>query len=109
MKYICLSNNNITAQGCVYLQEALKDSYSIEEIVRKKEIFFVKIKFILSQYISKNPIQTAGIELLSLLFTNDETKMSIIKKLNLSCKTRFDHRNKYFFCFQHVNSLILMD
>jgi len=30
-----LSNNNITAQGCVYLQEALKDSYSIEEIVRE--------------------------------------------------------------------------
>ncbi len=33
MKCICLRNNNITAQGCVYLQEALKDSYTIEGLV----------------------------------------------------------------------------
>jgi hypothetical protein len=35
MKSIRLSANNITAQGCVYLQETLKDSYTIEELVRK--------------------------------------------------------------------------
>ncbi|CAF3346412.1 unnamed protein product [Rotaria sp. Silwood1] len=67
MKCIRLSSNNITAQGCVYLQETLKDNYKIEELD-----------------ISKNPIKTEGIEILSLLFINDETKMSIIKKLNLS-------------------------
>jgi len=36
MKSIHLRNNNITAQGCVYLQEALKDSYTIEELVIEK-------------------------------------------------------------------------
>lgn len=39
MKSIRLRDNNITAQGCVYLQEALKDSYTIEELVRKKNDF----------------------------------------------------------------------
>ncbi|CAF2043424.1 unnamed protein product [Rotaria magnacalcarata] len=67
MKYIRLSANNITAQGCAYLQETLKDNYKIEELD-----------------ISKNPIRTEGIEILSLLFINDETKISIIKILNLS-------------------------
>ncbi|CAF1260653.1 unnamed protein product [Adineta ricciae] len=67
MKRIRLSANNITAQGCAYLQETLKDSYTIEELD-----------------ISKNAIDTEGLEILSLLFTNNETKMSIMKKLNLS-------------------------
>ncbi|UJR33358.1 hypothetical protein I4U23_020806 [Adineta vaga] len=67
MKHIRLSANNISAQGCVYLQETLKDSYTIEELD-----------------ISRNAIRTEGLEILSLLFMNDETKMSIIKQLNLS-------------------------
>ncbi|CAF0870156.1 unnamed protein product [Adineta steineri] len=67
IKSIRLRSNNITSQGCVYLQETLKDSYTIEELD-----------------ISKNPIKTDGLEILSLLFMNDEMKMSIIKKLNLS-------------------------
>ncbi len=49
-----MSNNNITAQGCVYLQEALKDSYSIEEIVReikKKIIWKEKFSFRIFQKI----------------------------------------------------------
>ena len=33
MKSLHLRNNHITAQGCVYLQEVLKDSYSIEDLV----------------------------------------------------------------------------
>ena len=34
LKAIRLSENNITDQGCAYLQEALKDSYTVEELVR---------------------------------------------------------------------------
>ncbi len=37
MKCMRLRDNNINAQGCVYLQEGLKDSYTIEELVRKEE------------------------------------------------------------------------
>ena len=37
MKCIRLNGNNITAQGCVYLQETLKDSYTIEELVRRND------------------------------------------------------------------------
>ena len=36
LKAIRLSANNITDQGCAYLQEALKDSYTIEELVRSR-------------------------------------------------------------------------